>query len=74
MKYVWRFSNTISQLYNWHLLTTTQHSQSTHALSVPCLLLSVYVCVESLSHVVVSDSAILWAIAHQAPLSMEFSR
>ena len=27
-----------------------------------------------LSHSVVSDSAILWNVAHQAPLSLEFSR
>ena len=27
-----------------------------------------------LSHSVVSDSAILWTVAHQAPLSLEFSR
>ena len=29
---------------------------------------------ESVSHSVVSDSAILWTAAHQAPLSMEFSK
>ena len=27
-----------------------------------------------LSHSVVSDSAILWTVAHQAPLSLDFSR
>ena len=27
-----------------------------------------------LSHTVISDFAILWAVAHQAPLSPEFSR
>ena len=29
---------------------------------------------ESVSHSVVSDSAMPWTAAHQAPLSMEFSR
>ena len=28
----------------------------------------------SVSHVVVSDSVVPWTVAHQAPLSMEFSR
>ena len=31
-------------------------------------------CVCTLSHSVVSDSATPWTVAHQAPLSMEFSR
>ena len=30
--------------------------------------------VESVSHSVVSDSLTPWTVAHQAPLSMEFSR
>ena len=30
--------------------------------------------IESVSHSVVSDSATPWTVAHQAPLSMEFSR
>ena len=29
---------------------------------------------ESVSHSVMSDSATPWAVAHRAPLSMEFSR
>ena len=29
---------------------------------------------DSVSHSVVSDSTIPWTVAHQAPLSMEFSR
>ena len=29
---------------------------------------------ESVSHSIVSDSVTLWTVAHQAPLSMKFSR
>ena len=33
-----------------------------------------HVCACMLSHQVVSDSATPWTVAHQAPMSMEFSR
>ena len=41
-------------------------------ISTYLLLLEVYVCVPS--YPVVSDSVTPWAVTHQAPLSMEFSR
>ena len=38
-----------------------------------CVCVCVCVCV-GISHPVVSDSATSWTVAHQAPLSLEFSR
>ena len=43
-------------------------------LHVISLLFHLYSCIESESHSVLSNSLVPWTVAHQGPLSMEFSR
>ena len=49
-------------------------SAPVHLVNPPCLILPASRCVRAFSCSVVSDSATSWMVAHQAPLSLVFSR